>query len=155
MLSDDLILNGIILDPSHKNKWHILEIITRFYCKNLNSYQCDQIFSDILHREMIVSTGLGGGVALPHARTNFVDSTKVLFVRFKKGIEWHSMDGLLVNFLFLIIGPKTSTKEYLNILSNISKMLSRKNNRNLLLKAKNNKDVLSIFSEVKGRTKLR
>ncbi len=155
MLSDDLIVNGIILDPSNKNKWHVLEIMTRYYCKSLHSSQCDKIFSSILHREMSVSTGLGGGVALPHARTDFVDSTKVLFVRFKKGIEWHSMDGLLVNFLFLIIGPRTSTKEYLDVLSNISKMLSRKNNRSLLLKAKTTKDILSIFSEVKDRKYLR
>ncbi len=152
MLSEYLVKNGVLLDPKTRKKWHLLEELTRVYCgENLSEEFQDQILETILIREIRVSTGLGGGVAIPHARTNMVVKTGVLFVRFKDGIEWNSMDGSLVNFLFLVIGPIASTEEYLFVLSKISKLLSRKSNRADLLSATNEKEVLEIISGVRVR----
>lgn len=151
MLTKYLIKDGIVLEPEVKIKWHVLEILTRYFCIHMPDHITDKIFETILNREMIFSTGLGGGVAIPHARTNLVDRTGLLFARFKDSIEWDSIDGSKVYFLFLIIGPVASAEEYLFVLSKISKMLSRNPNRDLLLNAKTPDDVLQVFSEVKDR----
>ncbi len=152
MLSEYLVKNGVVLDPSIRKKWHLLGELTRSYCgEDLSEEVYDQIFETILVREMRVSTGLGGGVAIPHARTNVVYKTGVMFVRFKEGIEWDSMDGSLVNFLFLVIGPTASTEEYLFVLSKISKLLSRKSNRADLLSAADEKEVTEIISGARDR----
>ena len=156
MLSEYLVKNGVRLDPKTRKKWHLLGELTRSYCgMELSEEVHDQILETILVREMRVSTGLGGGVAIPHARTNVVLKTGVMFVRFKEGIEWDSMDGSLVNFLFLVIGPTASTEEYLFVLSKISKLLSRKSNRADLLAATDEKEVTEIISGVRDREGLR
>lgn len=151
MLNKYLIKDGILLEPAIRKKWHILEYLTRLFCKDLPESITDKIFETILNREMIVSTGLGGGVAIPHARTNLVDKTGLLFARFKDGIEWGSIDGSNIYFLFLIIGPIASAEEYLFVLSKISKMLCRHPNRELILKAPNTEEVSVLFSDVKDR----
>ena len=151
MLNKYLIKHGILLEPAIQKKWHVLEYLTRFFCHDFQENVIDKIFETILNREIIVSTGLGGGVAIPHARTNLVDKTGLLFARFKDGIEWDSIDGSKVYFLFLIIGPVASAEEYLFVLSKISKMLSRNPNRDLLMKAKSTEDVEHVFSEVRDR----
>lgn len=151
MLNKYLIKDGILLEPAIRKKWHILEFLTRFFCKDLPESITDKIFETVLNREMIVSTGLGGGVAIPHARTNLVDKTGLLFARFKEGIEWDSIDGSNVCYLFLVIGPTASAEEYLFVLSKISKMLSRHPNREMILKAHNVEEVFQVFNEVKDR----
>lgn len=151
MLNRYLIKDGILLEPVIQKKWHILEYLTRYFCKDLPESITDKIFETILNREMIVSTGLGGGVAIPHARTNLVDKTGLLFARFKNGIEWDSIDGSNVSFLFLIIGPVASAEEYLFVLSKISKMLSRHPNREMIMKAHTMEEVSQVFAEVKDR----
>jgi mannitol/fructose-specific phosphotransferase system IIA component (Ntr-type) len=156
MLSQYLVKNGVMLDPKTRKKWHLLEELTRAYCgQNFSEETLDQILETVLIREIRVSTGLGGGVAIPHARTNLVFKTGVLFVRFKDGIEWNSMDGSLVNFLFLVIGPTASTEEYLFVLSKISKLLSRKSNRVDLLSATDEKEILEIISGGRERERQR
>lgn len=151
MLTKYLIKNGIILDPIGNKKWHILENLTHYYCKDIPPKIADQIFETVLSREIKVSTGLGGGVAIPHARTNLVDRTGVLFARFKEGIEWDSMDGALVHFLFLVIGPVTSAEKYLQVLASISKMLSRKYNRSALMEATSSAEIISVMENVEDR----
>lgn len=155
MLAQYLINDGIILEPAIQKKWHILESLTRHFCKNMPEEVCAKILETILSRELIVSTGLGGGVAIPHARTNLVKNTGVIFARFKKGIEWGSIDGSLVYFLFLIIGPIHSNDEYLYVLSKISKMLRRNQQRSRLLKAQSPAEVITIFEDIKDRDSIR
>lgn len=151
MLTRYLIKDGIILDPPIRKKWHLLEHLTRHFCRDLPDALCDQIFETVLNREMIVSTGMGGGVALPHARTNLIHKTSLLFARFKSGIEWCSFDGSPVHFLFLIIGPTASAEEYLFVLSKISKMLSRRQNRSRLRKTLSIDEIHRIFSDIPNR----
>ncbi|EKD26721.1 MAG: hypothetical protein ACD_79C01047G0003 [uncultured bacterium] len=155
MLYKYLINDGIVLEPKISNKWLILEQLTGFFCRQLPLSIADQILETVLNREMIVSTGLGGGIAIPHARTDLVQKTELLFARFKSGVEWNSIDGSSVNFLFLVIGPTSSAEEYLFVLSKISKLLSRKQNKDELLHAKSSKEIYMILSSNKDREKTR
>lgn len=151
MLTHYLIRNGIILEPSTKRKWNALEHMTSYFCSEFPGSVFDNILETILSRELIVSTGLGGGVAIPHARTNMISRTGLLFARFREGIDWGAIDDAPVYFVFMIIGPQTSAEEYLHVLSKISKMLSRKPNRMLLQKAKSPDEVIDIFNNIHDR----
>ena len=152
MLNQYLIRNGIILEPVTRRKWNVLEYMTSYFCGEFPGAVFDNILETILSRELIVSTGLGGGVAIPHARTNTIAKTGVLFARFREGIDWGAIDDGPVYFVFMIIGPQTSAEEYLHVLSKISKMLSRKPNRMLLLKAKSTDEVIDVFNNVYDRS---
>ncbi|MBN2143310.1 MAG: PTS sugar transporter subunit IIA [Candidatus Aureabacteria bacterium] len=154
-LSEYLIDQGILLESRKGTKWEVLECLTRHYCRSLPENIGDLVINTVLTREMKTSTGLGDGLAVPHGRTDAVNKTGILFARFKEGIEWESSDGGLVYFVFLVIGPVCSANEYLDILSTISKILSRKTLRTALLSASFPEQVIQMMDAVKGRKKPR
>lgn len=145
MLEKIICQDRVVLDLQYENKWHILEALTRIYCRNMPDNIKDKILYTILWREMKFSTGLGGGIAIPHGRAECVSNIGLLFARFKKSIDWQSIDNRKVNFVFLVIGPMEATDEYLNILSNISKLLSRKMMRKALLDSNNTKKICQLI----------
>ena len=128
-----------------QNKWKILEILTRVYCKDMPNDLKEKIFYSVLWREMKFSTGLGGAVAIPHGRCDFVDETGLLFCSMKKSVDWESIDNRKVNYIFLVVGPLNATEEYLDILSKISKVLSRKMLRKSLLETTNPKKICRLI----------
>ena len=141
----------IIINLNISNKWNILEILTRIYCKSLPVKILDEILYSVLWREMKFSTGLGGAIAIPHGRTECVSKTGLLFARFKKSVDWESIDNRKVHYVFLIVGPMDATEEYLDILSKISKVLSRKMMRNALLETDNIKKICQLVTNSEER----
>jgi fructose PTS system EIIBC or EIIC component len=144
----------IVLDLNIDNKWRILEALTRIFCKGIPREIKDNILYSVLWRDMKFSTGLGGNIAIPHGRTDVVNETGILFARFKKGIDWGAIDNKRVYYVFLIVGPVNATEEYLDILSKISKLLSRKMMRKALLETDNPETIGNlIFGAEERKTK--
>jgi PTS system nitrogen regulatory IIA component len=109
-----------------------------------------QSFYDaILEREQIVSTGIGIGVAIPHAKLHgYEDFFIAIGIQKHEGINWQSLDGLPVRFIFMIGGPDNEQTEYLNILSMITGAIKDEERRKKLLKAENPHDVVAIFEDL-------
>ena len=99
----------------------------------------------IFDREKIVSTGIGMGVAIPHAKlteyNNFFISVAIL----KSGIDWNALDGAPVRLIFLIGGPDDKQTEYLQILSTLTSVIRDEELRKNLIGASSGKEVLSLF----------
>lgn len=104
-----------------------------------------QIFEAISEREKLGTTGIGDGIALPHARTKFVKGINVKFILLKDGIDFEALDGEKVNFIFLVLAPYTHSQEYLETLSKIAKLMKRKEIKKALLKANTKKEILEIL----------
>jgi nitrogen PTS system EIIA component len=103
-------------------------------------------YNAVIEREKIVSTGIGMGVAIPHAKLDECDQFFIaLGVHRKQGIEWNSLDGSLVQLVFLVGGPASEQKNYLNILSRLTSMIKYGGLREGLLKAKQPSHVLDLF----------
>lgn len=102
----------------------------------------------ILEREKIVSTGIGMGVAIPHAKLEgYRDFFIAIGIQEGRGIEWNALDGSPVHIIFIIGGPANQQTEYLNILSRITMAIKDEVRRKKLLKAKTGKEVISLFEE--------
>lgn len=102
----------------------------------------------ILEREKIVSTGIGIGIAIPHAKLRgYEDFFIAIGIQKGDGIEWQALDGLPVRLIFMIGGPDNQQTEYLNILSMITTAIKDEERRKKLLKAKTARDVVSVFEE--------
>ena len=93
-------------------------------------------------RERIGSTGEGNGVAIPHAKIKSLKSTKVIFLKLVKPIDFSSPDGKDVDIVFSIIAPENSESEHLLILSSISKFLKK---RDALSRLRKLEDEIQIF----------
>jgi PTS system nitrogen regulatory IIA component len=101
----------------------------------------------IFQREAIVSTGIGMGVAVPHAK---MPGLKEFFiavgVQQKKGIEWNALDKAPVRIVFMIGGPDDRQSEYLQILSMLTSAIRDVELRKKLLKATSPNEVFELFS---------
>lgn len=103
-------------------------------------------FESILEREKIVSTGIGLGVAIPHAKlASYTDFFIAIGIQRHEGIDWNALDGSPVRLIFMIGGPENKQTEYLKILSHLTLAIKDEERRKKLLKAKTSEEVCSLF----------
>lgn len=102
----------------------------------------------ILAREEIVSTGIGMGIAVPHAKIADYDSFFVAVGIHSKGIVWDAIDGVLVRLVFMIGGPENQQITYLQLLSKLTSALKDDDRRKLLLGVQSKKDVIKLFTGI-------
>ncbi len=101
----------------------------------------------IFHREQLISTGIGMGVAVPHAKLKeFNDFFIAVGIQQKKGLEWNALDKAPVRLVFMIGGPADKQTEYLQILSLLTSAIRDIDLRKKLLNAQSPEQVLEFFS---------
>ncbi len=102
----------------------------------------------IFHREKLVSTGIGMGVAVPHAKMkNFPNFFIAIGIQKKKGLDWNALDTAPVRIIFMIGGPEDKQSEYLQILSQLTSAIKNVDLRKSLLKSQSPEQVLRLFSD--------
>ena len=102
----------------------------------------------ILDREKIVSTGVGLGVAIPHAKLKgYSDFFIAIGILQNRGVDWNALDGCAVRLVFLIGGPDDQQTEYLKILSHVTMAIKSEERRKKLLKATDPQEVIALFAE--------
>ena len=106
------------------------------------------IVEGIMAREKIGSTGLGGGVGIPHAKLEGIKGVIGAFARVPDGVEFQAVDGEPVKLLFLILAPPSKNDEYLKALQKVMAAIKKPNFTKFLLASKSLKDVEEIFREV-------
>ena len=101
----------------------------------------------LLEREKLGTTGVGGGVAIPHARAAVIKDLNVVFFRSDDGIAFNAIDNKPVNLIFLLLAPLSAGGPYLKLLAKISRLLRNDDFRGALLDAKNPAEVLKTFKD--------
>lgn len=101
----------------------------------------------VLERESLVSTGIGLGVAIPHAKLEGIKDFFVIVGINKEGLDWDAIDRNPVGAVFLIGGPdrEGAKKEYLKIIAKIMLLIKNETRRNSLLNAENVTEVVTLF----------
>jgi mannitol/fructose-specific phosphotransferase system IIA component (Ntr-type) len=98
-------------------------------------------------RENLESTGIGDGIAIPHARTDAVQDLILAFARSPQGIDFSSIDGKPSHIIFLIASPEGKKSEYIMALAKLSRLLRKHPVRELLRDAKNPKEIMDIIKK--------
>jgi len=106
-----------------------------------------KVAETIFEREKLVSTGVGKGFAIPHGKTDAIQDIVAAFVITKNPIDFDSIDGEPVRFIFLLVGKETLLNTHIKLLSRISRLMNKEEFREKLLEAKSKDEVLSIFKE--------
>lgn len=119
-LPDDL----IYLDFAADDKNGLLETMVQKIAATGRLEQSEIFFQEMLERESLSSTGIGNGVAVPHARSEQLKSILVAFVRLKQAIDFGSEDGLPVTLVFIIGTPLKEIGEYIHILAQLARKAS-------------------------------
>lgn len=129
------------------------ELVETICCKNPRDKE--RILKSIYTVEDIKNTAVGKGVAVPHGRTDVLPNLKIAFGRSLTGVEWGSPDGNLVQMVWLIINPQHQSEEYLNVLSQITKISCRHDSREAILRATHPDEVIRVMRESRCRTSVR
>jgi len=114
----------------------------------------DEVYQALLEREEQISTGIGYGVAIPHAFSESIDHVIAAFARSKEGVEFESLDHAPVNFIVLFIVPKKDYNMHLQTLAAIAKMFNNCEVRKGLAEAETIEEILDIFASRPSRTQV-
>jgi PTS system fructose-specific IIA component/PTS system nitrogen regulatory IIA component len=145
----------IFLDIPSKTKDEATLFLSNAMCEYYQISASDRIICYVRQREAVKSTGIGKGLAIAHAREETMDKLYVAFARSDKGIEWDSVDKELVHYIFFIVGPTKLESDYLEILSDISRIMLRHDVREGIHNAKSPIEVINIIKNSGVRHKHR
>ena len=102
---------------------------------------------EVRAREETMGTGVGGAVAVPHARLDEIHRPFIVFARHSEGLDWNAIDDQPVHFVFLILTPSADTGAQLDILSAIAHGLEREKTRSAILRARDSQEILRLVRE--------
>ena len=106
-----------------------------------------EIATVLMEREQLGSTGIGGGIAIPHGKLDSVRSIIVGFGLSKEGVEYESLDNKPVHIFFLLLTPENSTGGHLKVLAQISKLLKMNQFKKGLKAAESVDDIYNTIME--------
>ena len=143
LLSED----QIIPEMAATDRWTAIEeIVTQLVLDgHLDASHRDEAVAALRHREETMSTGIGFGIAIPHASCAAVTEVTACFGRSKAGIDFESLDGKPVHFIVLFLVPKDQFQTHLRTLAAIAKFLNDPAVRAGLAEAPYAKDILAVF----------
>lgn len=107
----------------------------------------EKVTQVIFERERLVSTGVGKGFAIPHGKTDLISDIVAAFAILKNPIDFDSIDGEPVSFIFLLIGKESLLNTHIKLLSRISRLMNKDEFREKLLQLKTKDQVLNLFKE--------
>ena len=116
---------NIILNLKSKSKKNLLEFIAMKMSKD-NNVEKDIIFEKLYEREKLGTTGLGKGIAIPHARIPNTKEPKIIIVKLDMPLNYESIDGNDIDIVFALIVPEKEDSLHIDLLSNIANMLEDK-----------------------------
>lgn len=153
LLSDSLAPATVQLHLKSKNRADVLCELVSFIPEIANRPEAQQTLVRALEeREQLHSTGIGDGVALPHARNalvGLVDRAVIVFGRHPQGIPFGSIDNKPSQLFFLLIAPNVT--QHLAILARISRLMREPKLRQNLLAAETPEKVLTLIRDAEEK----
>tara|TARA_Y100000996_G_scaffold405965_1_gene381772 strand:- start:195 stop:647 length:453 start_codon:yes stop_codon:yes gene_type:complete len=116
---------NIVLDLQSKSKKNLLEFIAMKMAKN-HEVEKDIIFEKLYEREKLGTTGLGKGIAIPHARIPCTTEPKIIVIKLETPLDYESIDGNDIDLIFALIVPEKEDALHIDLLSCIASMLEDK-----------------------------
>ena len=111
----------------------------------------DAFIKSIWDRENESTTGIGGGIAMPHARNKSINKARVLFAKSKEGIDYNSLDGQPVHLFFMITAPAGADNTHLQALAKLSGLLIDPDLVEKLKATKTPEEVIDLFEKAEAK----
>lgn len=143
----------VILDMKSEEHWPAIVELVDHLDRNefLKGEDKEQILEALHTREDQISTGIGSGVAIPHAFSETLDRVVAVFGRSKEGIDFEALDNAPVNFVLLFVVPKKDYHMHLQTLAAIAKLFNNCEVRQQLAAAETREEIISILGSRPSR----
>ncbi|WP_105143176.1 fructose-specific PTS transporter subunit EIIC [Streptococcus suis] len=152
-IQDVLRKDVMLLDLQATSKEAVIdEMITSLVEKGYVT-DFDVFKTGIMNREAQTTTGLGDGIAMPHAKNAAVKEATVLFAKSNKGVDYASLDGQPTDLFFMIAAPEGANDTHLAALAELSKYLMKAGFADRLRAATNPEEVIAVFDTAEAADK--
>ena len=130
-LSDLIPAGGVAVDLAVTSRKQALHALSALAQRRLH-IPSRPLLEAVMEREKLGSTGVGDGVAIPHARIDQVDRVCGVFARLKHAVDFDAVDGKPVDLVFMLIAPEDSGAEHLKALARVARVFRREDIRRAL-----------------------
>lgn len=131
----------VLFDVPGGSKKRVLEFFSAFIAQNTPSLDSQEVFSRLIGRERLGSTGIGSGVAIPHARSPHCKTPIAGFLKLADAVDFDSIDGEPVDLVFVLLVPEEADEAHLALLAQVAGVLNDADNRELLRRSKGQHDL--------------
>ena len=146
-----ILIDRISCQNPASSKKRVLEEISRLLVTTIPSVTPDQLFDRLLERERLGSTGLGQGIALPHARIAGVDEAFGALLQLESAVDFDAVDDQPVDLAFGMVVPQDATQEHLQLLAKLAALFS---DEAFCARLRAARDEESMLREIRNREEL-
>lgn len=146
-ISEFLKSEAIIMEMKAKEKLEAIKELVDHMVAHRFVDNGDGFLKALAKRENLESTGIGDGIAIPHARTDTVKNLVLAFARSNRGVDFSSIDGKPSHLIFLIASPEKKKSEYIMALAKLSRLLRKQHVREQLRTAENPDEIMDIIKK--------
>lgn len=146
-IRDLLSISAIELNANPATKAETIDQAIALMQKNDNIVDVENYKYAVLEREAQDSTGVGGGIAIPHGRGEGVSKAGLAAMVVPNGVDYDSVDGAPVKLVFLIAAPETKDNVHLQVLSKLSVLLMDETMSESLVNAKTAEEFMKIIDD--------
>ncbi len=139
------------LNATPKSKAEAIDLLVDLMVRSGNILDKEEYKKCVLKRETIGSTGIGEGVAIPHAKTKAVKSAGLAVIVVRDGVDFESLDGEPAKLFFLIAAPDTEDNIHLDVLGRLSVLLMDDDFRQGLIDAKDKEEFFRLVDEAENK----
>lgn len=132
------------------SKKRLFETIATIVCADQPSLPYDDVLDKLIAREKLGSTGMGGGIAIPHCRVNDCTAPIGTLITLEAPIPFDAPDELPVDLLFVLLVPVEAHQAHLDILANIARLLKLDDFCSELRAARDNRELYDIACSREG-----
>lgn len=143
---DVLDKEAILIDLKSKDKIGILNELVEPAAR-ITGIDHKEMVQVLMERERLGSTGIGGGIGIPHGKLRNLDKLVLGFGLSREGVDFESMDGRPTHIFFLLITPEHSTDLHLKLLARVSRLLKKEPLKEMLMKAASAEEIVSMIGE--------
>lgn len=138
----------VIKENNKEDKFSLLDELCNLLYRNKIILSKENFFEIVKSREEDMSTGFGYGLAIPHGRSNEVNTFDFAIMLIQNGVDYNAIDGKPVNIIFLAAIPSKEGKLYQTKLSRISSFFRDKNNRDEIFNVKDKTELIKILERI-------
>ena len=149
-ISDFLTAETVAVDLVADDKDELIDAMIELLSFHERVKDLEQVRRDVIERENMMSTGVGKGLALPHAKSEAVTDTVAALATLGKPVEYGSIDDEPVRIAFLLVGTPDAKSQHVKVLSRVSRLMNRESIRESLLESSTPTDLLDIFREAEA-----
>ena len=114
--------SGVMADLEASSKKHALELMAAFAAQSLG-LSSKAVFTVLVDREKLGSTGVGRGIAIPHAKMAGLEGIHGFLIRSREAVPFEAVDDEPVDLFFLLLAPESAGAEHLKALARVSRAL--------------------------------